>query len=196
MLATGSAREPGPVWVCEQTLWPAQGRLDKESQSFRHLVCKFIDKGMHFCFFFWHFLWHSISAILSVILSNILSSILFQTSIWYFLHSFQHLFLHCMPFYLPFMISGRRTKKSVTVSGILFYILGHSLCSWGPESNALIWSSRLRSGGGHSGPVLAVWYYYLYTCNRGLTGITLVLSYPTSKACCSGLGNTASRACG
>ena len=86
---TGSAREPGPVWICEQTLWPAQGRLDKESQSFRHLVWKFIDKGMHFLIsdilLFWHFLWHSTSAILSIIFSNIFSSILFQTSIWYFL---------------------------------------------------------------------------------------------------------------
>ena len=84
----GSAREPGPVWICEQTLWPAQGRLDKESQSFRHLVWKFIDKGMHFLIsdilLFWHFLWHSTSAILSIIFSNIFSSILFQTSIWYF----------------------------------------------------------------------------------------------------------------
>ena len=103
VLATGSAREPGPVWICEQTLWPAQGRLDKESQSFRHLVWKFIDKGMHFLIsdilLFWHFLWHSTSAILSIIFLTF--SLAFCS---------KHLFgisLNCMPFYLPFMISAR-----------------------------------------------------------------------------------------
>ena len=85
----GSRTRTGLDLRADPVASPAQGRLDKESQSFRHLVWKFIDKGMHFLIsdilLFWHFLWHSTSAILSIIFSNIFSSILFQTSIWYFL---------------------------------------------------------------------------------------------------------------
>ena len=57
------------------------------------------------------------------------------------------------------ILSGNHILSSIfsdILSGILSGISSEILCGWGPAGNTLIRSSRLRSGGEHSDPELAV----------------------------------------
>ena len=161
-----NSRDSGKEW----DKWSGTSRRKRSiSHKIPKLLLRVIPTVKHYpdiaSDIFWHtiwkyILWHIDSDILSDILSgryfDILSAI-----------------LSCI---YSDVLSG---ISSDILSGILSGISSEILCGWGPVGNTLIRSSRVRSGGEHFDPELAVraWRGTLLSsaCSWSLAGNTLIL---------------------